>query len=341
MLHIETRGAWREMGRQIGETFRRWFEPMLDHFAPELVSDAGRHRPAIERIRRVLLAHCPELLEETLGMAEGAAMDAEVMLGLRFFNELDSRPSPGCCGIFIADGKQGPLLGRTCDIEPDISVEIQLCRIRRPDEGPAAVVVTYLPITGGIGFNEHGLAIGGSSAPALVKADGEGLPTAVVNHLLLTRCRNVGDAGELLRRLRIRGKAALEIICDESGDSMLVEMASGHEMIIVPRAAGRNWQASSNICYSGKVPARDDPRSLGNAYARYGRIAHQLDGGFVERSVGGLKRLIADVTQPGPVCPEEDCYLHTAYANIIETRSRRMHVCPGHPAKAKYMVVSL
>ena len=71
MLQIETKGSWRAMGQQIGETFRHWFEASLDRFAPWLVEDLDRYRPAIAEIRSILELYCSELNEETEGMAGG------------------------------------------------------------------------------------------------------------------------------------------------------------------------------------------------------------------------------------------------------------------------------
>ena len=340
MLRIETRGPWREMGRQVGETFRDWFPRVLDHFARWLAADLDGFRPAVGRIREVLLRHCPEVQEETLGMAEAAGIEPDLMLGFRFFNEIRSYHT-GCSGAFMADAREGPLLARTCDIEPDISQQIQLCRISRPNDGPDTVLVTYLGMVGALGFNEHGLALTGSSAPADVPASSEGLPMAVCNHLLMSRCRTVAEARAMLAPMPLRGKAAVMLACDETGDSMLVELASGHEPVMLPRQADKTWQACSNFCFSGRIPNRADPRALENAYARYGRMAHLLEGGLVERSVNGMKRLISDVAQPGPVCHAPQCWFKTAYGLVIEARNRKMHLCPGHPAETDYVEVSL
>jgi len=66
-----------------------------------------------------------------------------------------------------------------------------------------------------------------------------------------------------------------------------------------------------------------------------------LDGGLAERPIEGMKNLIADIVQPGPVCHAPQCWFKTGYAFVAEVRSRRMHLCPGHPAEASYIEVSL
>jgi len=313
---------------------------MLEHFASWLAGDLDAYRPAIGVIRRTLAERCPELNEETLGMGEAAGLEPDLMLGLRFFNELRSYTT-GCSGAFVADAPEGPLLARTCDIEPDLGQEIQLCRVNRPDGGPQTITMTYLGMSGGVGVNEHGLAMAGSSAPAEARATTDGVPMAVGDFLLLNRCRSAREAHALLSGLKMRGKAAVQLICDASGDSFLVELASGYAPVFAPRTEGKTWQACSNFCFSGRIPSRRDPRLMENAYARYGRMAHLLDSGPMEHSLSGMKQLVADIAQPGPVCHEPQCWFRTAYAFVVETRSRRMHLCPGHPAESKYFEVSL
>lgn len=341
MLHIETRGSWREMGRQMGETFRDWFAPTLEHFAPWLVREPETWAPAVATVRAILEQHAPELIEETEGMAEGAGLDGTTMLGLRYFNELRKYGPPGCSGLFIARTDRGPLLARTCDIEPDISAEIQLVRVCRPDGGPDTILVTYLPLTGGVGLNEHGLALAGSSATAVGTPEAEGVPLAVVNHLMMHRCADTAEACETASSFSVRGKGAVEIVCDGSGASALLEFAPGHETILNPRRTSRSWQVCSNFCFSPELVNAAGPAYLENAYARYGRIMHQVAEGFMSRTLAGVKQLFADIAQPGPICHEPHGAFRTAYTFVIELRHRTMHLCPGHPAENDYMEISL
>jgi hypothetical protein len=234
------------------------------------------------------------------------------------------------------------LLARTCDLEPDISGEIQLCRVNRPKDGPATVLVTYLPMTGGVGFSEYGLGLTGSSASAQGTAHPNGIPGAIFNTMIISRCRTLRDVADLARQVTLRGKGAIELVCDRDGGSLLLELAPGRPVQVTPRRPDRDWQACSNFCQSkGLVPA-SGPQYLENAYTRYGRIVHQLaeDSGM-ERSLAGLKQLVLEVSQPGMVCHAPHCVFHTVYAFVIEMRHHRVHLCPGHPQTTAYHVISL
>ncbi len=69
MLHIETIGCWRAMGRQIGETFPDRFEQVAERFAPWRRRDSGARGSAIDAVFATLAEHVPHLMEETAGMA--------------------------------------------------------------------------------------------------------------------------------------------------------------------------------------------------------------------------------------------------------------------------------
>ena len=340
MLQLETKGTDREIGRQVAEAFRDWFPRVFDHFAAWLARDLERYRPAVRELRALLAAHCPEVLDETTGMHDVLGGDGDFLLGYRYFNEVRAFVPPGCSGLFLATSNAGPLLARTCDIEPDLGAEIQFCHLRRPTSGPATVLITYLGMTAGLGCNEFGLALTGASAAAHGPATA-GLPVAVLNHLLATRCRDVPAAQALLAGRAVRGKGAIELIADAAGRSVQAEFIPGQPVRLTPRRADRDYQACTNFCYSPDVQPLNGPGYLENAYARYGRIVHQIEGGFLPRTVAGVQGLLCDLAQPGPFCPERPRSFHTAYAFVVELAQRRLHLAPGHPARHPFVTMQL
>ena len=346
MLRIETKGSPRQMGQQLGEAFREWFPQLFNHFAKWLLADLNRFRPVIREIDALLLCHAPELHEETLGLAEAVGVEFDLMLGYRYFNELRQRLPPGCSGLFIAASDRGPLLARTCDIEPDIGAETQVLWLKRPAQGQATLIATYLGMTGGVGINEAGLGLVGSSASAKppaqpVAGSDQGLPTALFNYLLLNRCHNLAEARALFQQYRPKGKGANQILADAQGHSMLVELIPGREIRCTERRPDRDWQACSNFCYSADLTPANNAAYQADAYARYGRIAHQVDDYLMPRTVAGVKQLFTEIAQPGMVRPLEHCSFHTAYAFVLELAHRRMHLTPGHPAKHPWLEISL
>ena len=341
MLYIETRGTWREMGRQLGEAFAPELAECIEHYAAWLVADLDRYRPGIEQIREVLSSHCPELNEETLGLAESAGIEADTLLGYRFFNEVRERVAEGCSAVYIAESEAGPLLGRNCDLAATFDPDIQLCRICRPDRGESQITTTYLGMAGGIGVNAAGLGTAGASAHTRERYGDQGLPGQVINSLLLQRCRGVTEARDLMSRHAFLGKSCNLIAGDRGGASVLLEMAPGRVAEQVERPSGQAWQICTNFFTSGRTPIDPEPPYLESAYARYGRLAHALGTGLVEPSVAGVKQLLTDIAQPGICIPVEHVSLRTAYSQVMELSSGRMHITGGHPAEAEWREVSL
>jgi hypothetical protein len=338
MHHLETHGTWREMGRQLGEALGPQIREAQERFAPWLVREADRYAPALARLRALLEQHCPDVLDEALGMAEGAGMSPEVGLGYRLFNQVSLYLNNGCSVVFVRETDRGPLLGRNCDLGPQ-ELDLQLCHVRRPTGQPATIETTYVGLVAGLCLNEFGLGTAGASAPAVVQGH-EGLPGPVLSHRLMHECRTVAQGRALLAGLTFLGKPANYIVADETGDSALFEFVPG----LPPRKvtpAHADWQGCTNFLLSeAEVSPTVGSAFARNAYARYGRIAHLLGQNLMARSVDGLHGLLCDIAQPGPVCPPEDGLI-TAYSHLMDLRARTMHLWPGHPAQVAPVAVTL
>lgn len=337
MLQIETRGTWREMGRQLGEAFRDDIRDAQELFAPWLVTEREKYAPAVARLEALLRAQCPEVLDEALGMGEGAGMDPDLALGYRLFNQISMFLREECSVAFIRGGENGPLLGRNCDLGQS-ELRFQLCHVRRPTGEPATIEMTYVGLVAGLCLNEHGLGMAGASAMAEPHG-AEGLPSPVLAHWLMHRCRTVAEARALFAQHRFLGKPANYVVADETGDSALFEFVCGLPPREAPSPPGGRWQAATNFMVSQAPLPPLPPTNLGNFYARYGRLAQMLGYGLVEPSVTGMHRLLTDIANPGAVCP--DIGMITAYSHIMDLRARTMHLWPGHPAEVEPVEVRL
>jgi len=341
MLRIETKGTWREMGRQIGEEFRAHFEPLMQRCCSWLLAEPEKYAPAVAKIRAVVANDAPELLEETWGLAEATGYDRDTMLGYRFFNILRFLTDEACSAIFLADGEPGPLMGYNCDLSPDICAEAQLLRLCRPPNGAASIGCSYLGTVAGYGINEHGLAISGASAHTMARYGSAEMPIALLLHLFVQRCTNVAEVRELAARHKTMCKPANILVGDVQGDSVVLEFAFGRCPVQTPRPAGCTWQARTNFFFSGEIPTQEQPAYLAGAYARYGRLVHRLEANAVTHDMSGLKQLLTDVAQPGLCSPGGENTLATAYSQAIDLANRKMHICPGNPGQLPYEEVSL
>lgn len=335
MIFIELRGTWREMGRQYGEEHRDDLKRSMEHYAGKLFEDPDRFNAAADAVRQAVAAHAPALLQETIGMAEGAGLEESIALGYRFFPDVRERMKTGCSAIYLAESQDGPLLGRNCDLEREFSPEVQACIVRRPVTGTATITNSYLGVVGAVGLNEHGLGLGGASAHTDEQYGKTGLPGGVLRWKMLQECRNVDEARNLMSKHVFEGKPNNLIAGDASGASVLFEFARGRSPVQCPRKVGLNWQACTNFFVSGEIPIKPQTPYLQSAYARYGRIVHQLGEGLAAHSLTGLKQLLLDIAQPG-LCRVDDGGLRTAFTHIMDLAARRVHVTPGHPADTEY-----
>jgi len=342
MLHIETHGSWRQMGEQYGEAARSLIHKAIQYFAPWSLRDGARAAKAASFVRTSVGREFPELIEESEGMARSAGVNPDAMLVLRFLPDLSAAAQLHCSVVFLNDSDRGPVLARNEDIEPDVSVEIQVCRTARPSEGPATVLLTYVSFVAGVVMNEHGLAVGGTSAHATgAESSQGGKPNSIAFHVLSNRCRRVGDISRELSHRRFAGKGCVAIVGDATGDSSLLEFLPGLPPVITPRPRDRDWQACTNNYITSIDRVFIDPPYLCIGYARYGRILHKLSDNPMARTIENVQRLLGDVAMPGPCVPAAGLKLNTAYSTVMLLRDRRLLLADGHPAKAEFQEFAL
>lgn len=274
-------------------------------------------------------------------MAEGAGINANILLGYRFFTDVRMHMEEGCSVIFFADSDLGPFLGRNCDLSTESDPEIQICRIARPNAGPATITVGWLGLPGPSGLSEVGLAKGGASAHTdESSSEPQGLPGGLLGGKLLT-CKSLGESLTYLKGKTFLGKPYNLIVCDEVGNSVIIEFAPGRTPIVLDRRRYSQWQACTNFFQSGQIPIAPEREYLQSAYARYGRIVQQLGGGGISLTLDGMKQLLTEVAQPGLCSTGMGGRIKTAYSQISEVANVRTHLAPGHPGEVDYEEVKL
>jgi len=342
MLFVETRGSWREMGRQYGEATREMLRRGIGYFGKWMLEDPQKTAKVAGRLRHDTLPVAKAVAEEIEGIAQGADLPVDTVWCYRFLPECAAALQMGCTVVALADSDRGPILARNDDIEPDLSVEIQVCHTSRPTDGPASMVLTYAGfLAGGAAMNEHGLAVGGASAHTTVPYAGGQAPFSVFFHLLLQRSENIAHFVRKFGELTYYGKPAIVLMADDSGQSMALEMQPGQTLTRTPRQAGRDWQVCTNQYIQGVERIAPETEYLQNSYARYGRLTHRLGDWPMERTVENVRKLMAEVAAPGFCIPEQGLRLRTAYTSIFELKHRKMVLLDGHPATAPMREISL
>jgi len=333
MLYVETKGTWQQIGQQFGESLRTTLHQFVDGFVPWMHTDATRVAIAAGKLRDYCRkAGCPEILDESSGIAEGAALAPDMVLSLRFLTELGLLAAPSCSVVFLADSDHGASLSRNEDIEPDLSVEVQVCHTARPSDGPATVLVTYAGLLMGVGMNDAGVGIGGTSAHAqFMDAKPVGLPNSLIQYAALHRCRKAKEISNWLQDRPFFGKPWVAIIADASGESFLLEVLPNLPVTIVPRQHSRNWHSCTNHYQSNSDLIRRDPAYLQSSYARAGRIAHRLSDHPMPHTIKNVEELMGELSMPGLCVSPVDLKLRTAYTTTALLQERKLRVREGHP----------
>lgn len=328
------------MGKAVGQKYGSELRRCMDGFLALLPKDDAKVGGVSAAVRRTVQAIYPQLLEETAGMAAGAGVAEEDLFRYRFFVDVRGALTHNCSSLFALGEDGTPWLGRTCDIEPEDHWS-QICQVRRPKDSAATITTTYLGMLAVVGMNEHGVGLVGGSSPAKESYGTDGIPVSLVTHMALHTARTLAEVHEIFLAQPIVGKGAVLLVADASGLSCIFEVASGRRMNPVRREPGKPWQACTNFFCSGEIPNADMPGYLYNAYARYGRLSHQLDGTLSRPDREGLQRLLAEIAQPGPFLPKGACPLETAYATLCDLKNRTMYLAEGNPNSNPFVKLKL
>jgi hypothetical protein len=348
MLYLETTGSWRDMGEALGRRFQSELADCIARFCPALDRPSAEGAAALRRIKSQLERHAPGVLDETAGMAAAMGLDADAMLGYRLFPDLPAftfagRAAEPGCSVFYTHDPRSTLLARNCDLENDISQDIQVCQVSRPTDGAAFVTTGYLGLLPINGMNEHGVGLAGASAHTLDGVpDAEGLPAGAKARLIFAAARSTREAIGVLSRQPHLGKSFNLLVGDAEGRAELYELVPGH----VPRSADHtddqdHTLACTNVFGSGRWRVPDEPEYVASAQVRRDRIEQRLGEPDRGSDPAGAQALLREVAMPGDVIAAEGCPYQTAYSQVMDLGRRTMWLAEGHPAEAEYREVSL
>ncbi|HUW17167.1 MAG TPA: C45 family peptidase [Actinomycetes bacterium] len=205
-LVIEASGTPREIGRAHGEHARELIRSGVDRWREALSSggkDADRLWHDLSRTAgfRAAAAHwTPDLLEEVEGIAEGAAVDADVVFATNCLDEAWwwHEKGPGCSVVAVADRGPVPVIGQTMDLDTWMDTTQVVLRLRHPD-GLEQVLLSRAGVIGLCGANSAGLGVVVNALDQLA-VDPTGVPVAFVLRSVLA-ARRLADVPALLHRL--------------------------------------------------------------------------------------------------------------------------------------------
>ncbi|QGY40552.1 acyl-CoA--6-aminopenicillanic acid acyl-transferase [Pseudodesulfovibrio cashew] len=292
----------------------------------------------------------PELVEEMRGIADGAGVSFKEILYLNSFLELEDLRAPGVGAKVLPDSLWGcttfnvtpeageggrAYIGQTYDMEKYYEKFLCLLRIA-PENGPAALVISFAGIVGLVGLNTAGVG-------------------AVINKVTATDARP-----GVIYPFIMRKALGSERIGDALGAA-----------IFSPRASGINYQfAGSGVAFCAETSATyyqllEIDGAIAHTNHFVGRdmrgfetpnwlshggsmVRKQVADKFLKSNAGSLnpeklKELTRDHTNhPRCICahgfPGEDpkTAFHTVFAVIMDPEAGWMELCKGNPCENGY-----
>src|SRR5262245_39133023 len=244
----EARGTQRQLGRQHGEQGRAQIHGFLDYLGkllklsrPALRERALRFLPLFER-------HCPHLVEEVHGLAEGAGIPLAEALAVQIRGELGQVNREGCTTFVISargTADRQILIGQNSDVEPELEEFAYVLRLE-PADKPAVLMWTFGGQFGYHGLNAAGVAhfansLGGGPAWKF------GLPHYPIKRMMLEQ-RTLAGVLDLLESVPVCSNGNY-VLCDGAGRIADVELSTDGFALIED---GGGFIAHSNHYVSGQ-----------------------------------------------------------------------------------------
>lgn len=342
-------GSAQELGRLHGEqaklkikAFLAWLCESLDVKEDELARRALRFRSLFE-------AHCPHLLEEVHGLADGAGINRDLALACQLRGELGATVSEGCTTFVVgprgtADGNV--LIGQTSDMPAEMREFCYVLHLE-PDDRPETIMWTFGGMVGYHGLNSHGVAhfansLGGGPAWKFA-----------LSHYPLKRLILEQPDLDSVRRLMSQVPVCSNgnyVLCDGNRNILDVELTPEGPLTI--EDSGEGFLAHSNhyLCSPHNCQSNFD-QSLPDSFARLDRIRQLISEEFGSLTCPAMQNILADhAGHPVSICrhphdgPGDDILPasgRTVAAIVAEPNRGRFHLCFGNPCEQPFVEFKL
>jgi isopenicillin-N N-acyltransferase-like protein len=340
----EARGTQRQLGRQHGEQGRAQIHGFLDYLGtllklsrPALRERALRFLPLFER-------HCPHLVEEVHGLAEGAGIPLAEALAVQIRGELGQVSGEGCTTFVISargTADRQILIGQNSDVEPELEEFAYILRLE-PTDKPPVLMWTFGGQFGYHGLNAAGVAhfansLGGGPAWKF------GLPHYPIKRMMLEQ-RTLAGVLDLLENVPVCSNGNY-VLCDGDGRIADVELSTDGFALIEDGGEGFIAHSNHYVCGQHACPA-NDAASLPDSFPRLDRMRQLIAEKFGRITVEDMKRMLADhAGHPTSICrhphdgpdhPSCSARGKTTASLIAEPAAGKLHVARGNPCQVPF-----
>ena len=340
---FQVEGTHREMGRQHGEQASKQIRAHVEQMGrsrDQLQAQATRFKPLFEK-------HCPHLLDEIAGLAEGAGVTLAEALAVNIRGELRKAEAEGCTTYVI--GRRGTanreiLAGQNSDMGQQ-SIDLGYILHLKPKSKPQVLIWTFGGMIGYHGMNSAGVAIfeNALSENGAVPPGQFAMPHYPVKRMIL-EYSTLDAALGLFRRIPLASNKNY-VMCDGSGAILDVESTTAGPELMRDEGAGFLAHSNHFVCSRYANKERQDA-SLPDSRKRLDRITELIRADFGLVTVDRMKAHLSDHSDhPTSICRHPQTPRvgpqRTVASMIAEPAFRRMHVALGNPCNSRYVTYSM
>lgn len=327
--HILLTGSNYEVGREIGR-----YCSAIPGLADTIEStDESLSKQEEEQMFKMFDEFCPGINEEIEGFADILKIRTAKAL---YYSMSYLRPRCSQMAVLPSKTKNGhTLFARNYDFND--SMDQMTLSTTKIDGRYAHIGSSTLQFGRLDGMNEHGLAVGQTSAGFPVgnfeftlKPAVTGLQCWAVIRSVLENCKNVEEVIQWTKEMPIAYNINL-IAADKNGHAVLVESFNGNKAIREINAESKEqYLCSTNHVHLQELKSFA-PVSMKNSIKRYQRICDTLN--KTERiSPEDLKRLLSAKYPEGLCCHFYDEFFGTLRSSVYDVVDGTINLCFGSPA---------
>ncbi|MBI5759491.1 MAG: hypothetical protein HZA46_13305 [Planctomycetales bacterium] len=342
-------GLPQDLGRSHGHQAKDRICGFLDYLQASLKISRASLRTRAERFEPLFQRYCPHLLDEVVGLADGAGIHRLDALAAQLRGELTGVTDDACTTFVVrrdksADG--GTLIGQNSDTPAELMDYAYVLRLA-PVHGPRILMWTFGGMLGYHGVNEYGVAhfanaLGGGPAWKLA------LSHYPLKRMLLEQ-RSLADVRRLLRDVPVCSNGNY-VVCDGAGEIADFELTSEGPLEMPDDGLGVVAHSNHYLC-APHACSDNFTRSLPDSFPRLRRMQELLHSRLGRLTVDDLKCFLGDHEgYPTSICRHphagaEDPMLpssgRTVASLIAEPDHGRLHIARGNPCETAFVTYRL
>ena len=322
------------IGKRLSVSIRRQVDETLNAGRILGMSRSQAVDWAMDQVPRIDALGGPAWMEELKGLAEGADIPMGAAVALQVRPGTGFMPE-GCTALGVSSDASAtgqPIGAQNRDLVPAYRSRMVVLKLR-PEGCPAMLMLSVPGELGGVGINEHGVAVFANSLWSQGDRHWQAPP---LTRRALLECASADEAATKMSAMNSPAIANFLVI-DAAGRIRNFEILSQATVVI---ARDRGMLVHGNHCLDPRLrPHEVEPSPAPGSPGRCTRMQSLLQAAAGSLTVDEVKRLLADHSgNPEAICRHAKGKgdWETAAAVIAEPASRSLHLSYGPPCERRF-----